>query len=43
MVGYKGEVFFVIDNLINMLNDDWGVFKKGNFVGNCMIKILIDD
>ena len=43
MPGHKGEVFFVIDNLTNMLNDDWGVLKKGNFVGNRMIKTSIDD
>ena len=43
MDGHKGEVFFVIDNLTNMLNDDWGVLKKGNFVGNSMIKTSIDD
>ncbi|WP_209327752.1 TonB-dependent receptor [Pseudoalteromonas sp. PA2MD11] len=43
MPGHKGEVFFVIDNLTNMLNDDWGVLKKGSFVGNRMIKTSIDD
>ena len=42
MDGHKGEVFFVIDNLTNMLNDDWGVLKKGNFVGSSMIKTSID-
>ena len=30
MPGHKGEVFFVIDNLTNMLNDDWGVLKTGS-------------
>jgi len=26
--GHKGEVFFMIDNFANMLNDDWGVEKS---------------
>ena len=26
--GHKGEIFFMIDNFANMLNDDWGVEKK---------------
>ena len=43
MPGHKGEVFFVIDNLTNMLNDDWGVLKKGSFVGHRMIETEIDD
>ena len=43
MDGHKGEAFFVIDNLTNMLNDDWGVLKKGPFVGARMISTDIDD
>ena len=43
MEGHKGEAFFVIDNLTNMLNDDWGVLKKGPFVGASMISTSIDD
>ncbi|CAH9061422.1 hypothetical protein PSECIP111854_02808 [Pseudoalteromonas sp. CIP111854] len=39
MPEHKGEVFFVIDNLTNLLNDDWGVLRKGNFVGNHVIKV----
>ncbi len=42
MDGHKGEAFFVIDNLTNMLNDDWGVLKKGPFVGSRMIETDID-
>jgi hypothetical protein len=41
MDGHKGEVFFVIDNLTNMLNDDWGVMRKGDFVGNRVIDAKI--
>ncbi|GAP73512.1 oar-like outer membrane protein protein, OmpA family [Pseudoalteromonas sp. SW0106-04] len=40
--GHKGEVFFVIDNLTNLLNDDWGTYKKGSFVGNRMVDMNID-
>ncbi len=43
MPGHKGEVFFVIDNLTNMLNDDWGVLKKGSFVGSSMVTVTTDD
>lgn len=43
MEGHKGEAFFVIDNLTNMLNDDWGVLKKGPFVSSRMLKTSIDD
>jgi hypothetical protein len=43
MDGHKGEVFFVIDNLTNMLNDDWGVMRKGDFVGNRVIDAKIVD
>ena len=43
MEGHKGEAFFVIDNLTNLLNDDWGVLKKGSFVGNRVIKTSIDN
>lgn len=43
MDGHKGEVFFIIDNLTNMLNDSWGTMKKGAFGGNRMVKTSIDD
>ncbi|WP_165728352.1 TonB-dependent receptor [Pseudoalteromonas sp. 31A1] len=43
MEGHKGEAFFVIDNLTNLLNDDWGVLKKGPFVGASMIETSLDD
>ncbi|MDO6547228.1 TonB-dependent receptor [Pseudoalteromonas carrageenovora] len=43
MEGHKGEAFFVIDNLTNLLNDDWGVLKKGTFVGNRVVSTSIDD
>ncbi|MBQ4833715.1 TonB-dependent receptor [Pseudoalteromonas sp. MMG010] len=43
MDGHKGEAFFVIENLTNMLNDDWGVVKEGSFVGNPMVSTSLDD
>ncbi|WP_024611126.1 TonB-dependent receptor [Pseudoalteromonas sp. TB64] len=43
MEGHKGEAFFVIDNLTNLLNDDWGVLNKGPFVGAEMISVGTDD
>lgn len=27
----RGEVFMIIDNLTNLLNDDWGILKQHNF------------
>jgi hypothetical protein len=29
--GHRGSAFIVIDNLTNLLNDDWGVMYKANF------------
>ncbi|MCQ8878643.1 TonB-dependent receptor [Pseudoalteromonas shioyasakiensis] len=43
MDGHKGEVFFVIDNLTNMLNNSWGTMKKGSFGGNRMVTTTIDE
>ena len=31
MQGHKAKAFFVIDNLTNLLNDDWGVMYEANF------------
>ncbi|MCG7534028.1 TonB-dependent receptor [Pseudoalteromonas sp. OOF1S-7] len=43
MDGHKGEVFFVIDNLTNLLNSDWGTMRKGKFVGNNVVKAALVD
>jgi hypothetical protein len=43
MDGHKGNVFFVIKNVGNMINDDWGVMKQGAFVGNRMVGMSIED
>ena len=31
MQGHKAKAFFVIDNLTNLLNDDWGVLYEASF------------
>ncbi|MEM9530133.1 MAG: hypothetical protein AAGA23_04390, partial [Pseudomonadota bacterium] len=28
---HRGSVFFVIDNLTNLLNDDWGILEQPSF------------
>lgn len=43
MDGHKGNVYFTIKNLGNLLNDDWGVLKEGGFVGNRMAGMSIND
>lgn len=40
---HRGSAFLVIKNVGNMLNDDWGVMTKGNFVGNRMVEASIQD
>ena len=32
--GHKGSVFVIIDNLGNLLNDEWGVIKQAGFPGS---------
>ena len=41
MEGHRGNAFFIIKNVGNMINDDWGVMKQGQFVGNRMIEMSI--
>lgn len=41
--GHKGQAYFVVKNVGNMLNDDWGVLKEGAFVGNRMVNTSIND
>ncbi len=43
MDGHRGNAFFIIKNIGNMLNDDWGVMKQGQFVGNRMVGMSIED
>lgn len=39
--GHRGNAFFIIKNVGNMINDEWGVMKQGEFVGNRMIEMSI--
>ncbi|MBL0710642.1 MAG: hypothetical protein JJV99_06475 [Colwellia sp.] len=43
MDGHKGNAFFIIKNVGNMLNDDWGVMNRGQFVGNRMVEMSIEN
>jgi outer membrane receptor for ferrienterochelin and colicin len=43
MDGHKASAFIVIENLGNLLNDDWGVMKQGSFVGDDVISATIND
>ena len=40
--GHKAKAYLVIKNLGNMLNDDWGVKKVGNFVGQNIVDARIN-
>lgn len=41
--GHKASAFLVIENLGNLINDDWGVFRQGSFVGDDVITASIND
>jgi hypothetical protein len=41
--GHKASAFLVIENVGNLLNDDWGVFRQGTFVGDDVITASIND
>jgi len=43
MEGHRGNAFFIIKNVGNMINDDWGVMKQGQFVGNRMVEMSLQD
>jgi hypothetical protein len=43
MEGHRGNAFFIIKNVGNMLNDDWGVMNQGQFVGNRMVEMSVQD
>ena len=43
MDGHKGSAYFTIKNIGNLLNDDWGVMRKGSFVGHRMVEASIND
>ncbi|MCJ8321770.1 MAG: TonB-dependent receptor [Colwellia sp.] len=42
--GHKGEIFFMIDNFANMLNDDWGVEKTVAYTSKAIYDFIrLDD
>lgn len=43
MDGHKASAYFVIENFTNMLNDKWGDFRQGSFVGDEVIQVDLND
>jgi len=43
MPGHKASAYLVIENFGNMLNDDWGVLKEGNFLQGAVTTTITDD
>ena len=41
--GHKASVYMVIENVGNMLNDDWGVLKEGDFLQGAVESSITDD
>ncbi|MDX2369279.1 MAG: TonB-dependent receptor [Colwellia sp.] len=41
--GDKASAYLVIENFGNMLNDDWGVLKEGNFLQGAVTASITDD
>ncbi len=40
---HRASAFFVIENLGNLLNDEWGVLKQGNFVSEEVVEASVND
>lgn len=40
---HKASAFFVIKNVGNLLNDDWGVLKQGSFLQGAVTATVTDD
>ncbi|MBU2924357.1 TonB-dependent receptor [Colwellia sp. 4_MG-2023] len=40
---HKASAYFVIENVGNFLNDDWGVLKEGNFLQGAVEASITDD
>lgn len=40
---HKASAYFVIENLGNLINDDWGVLKEGNFLQGAVEASVTDD
>lgn len=43
MAGHKSSAYFVIKNVGNMLNDDWGVLKEGDFLQGAVTASITND
>lgn len=41
--GHKASAYLVIENFGNLLNDDWGVLKEGNFLQGAVTTTVTDD
>jgi hypothetical protein len=41
--GHTGSAFFVIENLGNLINDDWGILRQGSFVAEAVVDATIND
>jgi hypothetical protein len=41
--GHKASAFLVIENVGNLINDDWGVFSQGSFVADDVISASFND
>jgi hypothetical protein len=42
MDDHKGSAFFVIENVGNLINDDWGVLKEGSFLQGAVVADIND-
>ncbi|MGO2169528.1 hypothetical protein, partial [Pseudoalteromonas sp.] len=40
--GQKGSAYFVIKNIGNMLNDDWGVLKSGSSLQSAVTTEIVN-
>jgi hypothetical protein len=39
--GHKASAFIVVENFTNLLNDEWGDYRQGDFVGNEVIDVAV--
>lgn len=40
---HRAQAFIVVENFTNMLNDDWGDFRQGSFVGDSVVDADINE
>ncbi len=41
--GHSASAYFIIKNLGNFINDDWGITKQGSFVGDAIVDARLQD